>query len=338
MRRLGAVITAMIITLAVTVPAIAHGPDPVLGELFAQSKVLQYRWSPAGAPPTDMKTAIGAARDDANASRKSKAPTYDYDSGASNDIYYGTNVACGVNGLACFQRNPPGAFDMWFRENGHRFDWGTLRWCELSGSPDGCYDAENIALDELGHILVLGHHSNLSDDSDYKDAVVQTYSRTKPKSSYNAHVFGRCDVATLQQQYDVLTASTLYSTCLDVPTAATLAASATTVVSGSMITFTATLTSAGSGRLSNNAMSGRTVVLQQRTSSGWSDVMTMGAASAGGMYTASLTVRSSQDYRSLFRKPYNEGVRADGSAAVAITVTASCTTSICPSSPSVANP
>ena len=123
-----------------------------------------------------------------------------------------------MNGLACFRRDAPDWFAVYLRENGHRFDWGTLRWCEATDRPNGCYDAENITLDELGHVLGLDHHVNLPDDSDYGDAVVQTYSRTKPRAFYNAHVFGRCDVATLQQVYDVPTSSTLYSTCLDVPT------------------------------------------------------------------------------------------------------------------------
>jgi hypothetical protein len=329
-RRLGLLLGAALV-LAGVVPVVAHDPDPTFSELYAQNKVLQYRWSGSGTPPLDMRYAIHDARDDANASRKAKSPTFDYDTAAGNVIYYGTSVPCGVNGLACFQRDPPGWFGMWFRENGHRFDWGTLRWCELSGAPDGCYVAENIALDEFGHVLGLNHHDNFADDSDYKDAVVQTYSRTKPRTGYNAHVFGRCDVASLQQEYDVLTSTTLYSTCLDVPTVATLAASSTSVTAGAMVTFTATLTSDGSGRLSNNAMSGRTLVLQQRTSSGWADVLTMSGGSAAGTYTASLTVRSTQDYRALFRKPTNEGVRTDASGAVSITVSAACT-SLCPQS------
>ena len=57
----------------------------------------------------------------------------------------------------------------------------------------------------------------------------------------------------------------------------------------------------------------------------------MSAASAAGTYTASLTVRASQDYRALFRKPSNEGVRSDFSGTVSITVSASCT-SLCPQS------
>ena len=151
------------------------------------------------------------------------------------------------------RRNPPAKFGVWFRENGHRFDWGTLRWCELSGGPDGCYQVRNVMLDELGHVLVLDHHVNFGDDRDYDDAVVQTYSRTKPKAGWNAHAFGRCDVATLQQQYDVPSSTAAYSTCLDVPTTLSMSASRTSVVAGSMVTFTATLGSDGTGKLSNNA-------------------------------------------------------------------------------------
>ena len=277
-----------------------------------------------------MKDSIKQAADDANASRLSKAPTFDFDSGSVNDVYYGTDVPCGINGLACMRRNPPAKFGVWFRENGHRFDWGTLRWCELSGGPDGCYQVRNVMLDELGHVLVLDHHVNFGDDRDYDDAVVQTYSRTKPKAGWNAHAFGRCDVATLQQQYDVPSSTAAYSTCLDVPTTLSMSASRTSVVAGSMVTFTATLGSDGTGKLSNNAVSGRTVVLQQRLSSGWSDVATMTAGSAG-RYAWSLNAWSTRDYRALFRKPSGEGLRSSTSPVVTVVVATSCQAS-CPQS------
>ena len=294
-----------------------------------RARTLKFRW--AGGPPADMKDAIKAAAADANASRRSKAPTFDYDADAGNAVTYGGNVPCGVNGLACMRRDPPGWFGVWFRENGHRFDWGTLRWCELSGGPDGCYQVRNVMLDELGHVLVLDHHDNFGDDRDYDDAVVQTFSRTKPRSGWNAHEFGRCDVATLQQQYDVPSATSLYSTCLDVPTDLSIGASRTAVIAGSMVTFTATLGSDGNGKLSNNALSSRTVVLQQRLSSGWSDVATMNPASAAGTYSWSLNAWSSRDYRALFRKPGNEGLRSSSSSAVTVTVATGCQ-AVCPQS------
>ena len=108
---------------------------------------------------------------------------------------------------------------MWLREQGHVFDWGTLKWCQMYATPpNGCYDAETIALDEFGHIEILGHHDNYDDDRDYLDAVVQTFSRTKPRAGYDMHVLGRCDVATLQREYDVVDSIAKYSTCLDIDT------------------------------------------------------------------------------------------------------------------------
>ncbi len=320
--------------VATLVPALAtvtaHSPNPMLGGgLFAQNQALDYRWATGGTPPTAMKTAINAAAEDSNASRRSKAPIFGYVSGASNPIYYGVDAQCGVNGLACFSRTAPTSFRMWLRENGHRYDWGTLRWCEMTGDPDGCYEAETISLDEFGHILGLDHHVNYADDSDYQDAVVQTYSRTKPRAGWNAHVYGRCDIAALQQAYDVLTTSTLYSTCLDVPSALALTTSMTNVVAGSVVTHTATLKSAGSGRLSNNYVTGRTVVLQRRTATGWADMQVMTPGSSG-TYTAQVVVSSAMDVRALFRKPSNEGLRTSASGTISFALIQPCTGQLCP--------
>jgi hypothetical protein len=313
------------------VPADAHAPDPVLsGGLFAQNADLRYRWGTGGTPPAAIRTAVTEAAGDSNASRRSKAATFTYDSGGDNTVYYGVDVPCGVNGLACFRRDAPTWFGVWLRENGHRYDWGVLRWCELNGDPDGCYDAENVVLDELGHVLGLDHHVNYADDSDYADAVVQTYTHAKPRVGWHAHVFGRCDVATLQQQYDVAAWTTPYSTCLDVPTRTTLAGSPTSLVAGSRVTFTATLTTAGDGRLSNNPMSGRVVVLQRRSGTTWVDVLTLGPGTAAGSYTGSLTMQGIGDYRAAYRKTSTEGVRTSTSAAVSITVAAGCMEKVCP--------
>jgi hypothetical protein len=314
---------ALLATGAALLPvasATAHDPDPVFsGGPMTPGSVLRYQWASGGVPPSAMKTAIKAAAGDANASRASKAPTFSHVSSSSNAIYYGTSVPCGANGLACMRRSTPDWFGIWLRENGHRFDWGTLRWCELTGSPKGCYRAETITLDELGHVLGLDHHVNFGDDRDYEDAVVQTYSHTKPGTGWNADRFARCDVAALQQLYDVPTSSTLYSTCLKIPTTLSLAASSTYVMAGSSVTFTARLHSDGTGKLSNNLISSRKVVLQRYVDGAWSDVGTMSAGSSG-TYHISLEVWSATTYRARFRKPSNEGLKASSSPSVSISV------------------
>ena len=109
----------------------AHGPDPFFsGGPFGQNQDLRFRWRAGAEPTAAIKTAITAAAADANASRGSKAATFTYDAAGANPIGYGLGATCGVNGLACFTRTAPTGFTMWLREQGHVFDWGTLKWCQ----------------------------------------------------------------------------------------------------------------------------------------------------------------------------------------------------------------
>jgi hypothetical protein len=121
----------------------------------------------------------------------------------------------------------------------------------------------------------------------------------------------------------VLDSRTRYSTCLSVPTTLSMTASSSWVTAGSPVTFTAHLGTNGSGKLSNNKVTDRTVVLQERLSSGWSDVVTL-APVAAGTYRATVAMRSDRDYRARFRKPSNEGLQASSSGVVSVSITGSC--------------
>jgi hypothetical protein len=312
---------AVVLGAASPGPAAAHGPDPTLGGgLFAQDQDLRFRWRSGAEPIAVIRTAIKAAAGDAGGTRGSRAATFTYDTAGTNLIGYGPGATCGVNGLACFTRTAPTSFTMWLREQGHVFDWGTLRWCQTYASPpNGCYDAETISLDEFGHVEGLNHHGNYGDDRDYLDAVVQTYSRTKPSAGWNAHAFGRCDVATLQLQYDVPSTSAKYSTCLDLET--DLALSATRVVNA--ITLHASLgvvDLASYARVGGNAVSGRAVTLQRRPigSTTWSTVGTM-TVGAMGTYSLSYQIYGDTEFRAVFKAPSDEGLRGDTSGTVAVT-------------------
>lgn len=328
---------ALIVALAaasVTTPVLAHDPDPALsGGTFNQNQALEFRWRSGSEPPSAIRTAVLGAAGDSNATRASRAATFTYDSTAANPIGYGTGT-CGVNGLACFTRTAPTGYTMWFREHGRVFDWGSLRWCQMQSSPtNGCYDAETIALDEFGHVEILNHHVNFADESDYTDAVVQTYSRTRPKTGWDMHVYGPCDTATLQMKYDLSSLSSLYSRCLDLVTVLTLSISDTSVPYAGLVDFTAYLkvaTNTDYGRLSANPIGGRTIRLQRRAigSTTWANLVTLPASSTAGTYPASLRLYSTADFRAVFSTPSNEGVRGDTSPTVRITV-APCTAN-CP--------
>jgi hypothetical protein len=200
-----------------------------------------------------------------------------------------------------------------------------LRWCQAYTTwPNGCFDVENIMLDEFGHVEILNHHSNYSGESDYLDAVVQTKSRARPDAGWNAHAFGRCDVASLQVQYDMQGWGAKYSTCLDLATTLSLGANAGYVGYGGTVTLTATLKvadNAAYSRLALNPVSLRTVTLQRRPPGGtWATVGTMSAGATSGTYTRAVQLFARTEFRALFAKPYDEGLRAATSSTVTVAI------------------
>jgi hypothetical protein len=191
--RWSAVIAVVTIAAALPSTTLGHGPDPAISSsAWTPNQALPWTWASTQVPPAWLQAAFERATADSNASRSSRAGIFVRQSGTSNTVAYGEPTGCSPAGIACFSRNVPYSYRIWFRAHGFRFDWGTLRWCQgPSGYVNGCFDVENIALDELGHVEGLGHHLNYGDERDYRDAVVQTASRVKPQSGWDAHVYGR---------------------------------------------------------------------------------------------------------------------------------------------------
>jgi hypothetical protein len=339
--RLAGPLVAGLATLSIAAGSVmAHGPDPSLGgTLWAQDQVLFYGWKTGQVPPSWMIPAIDAAAADASITRSARAATFARPVGAAASlIAYGEPTGCTAAGIACFDRSgAPSSFRMWFRAHGYVFDWGTLRWCQgLATIANGCFDAENVALDEFGHVDVLNHHLNQADGSDYLDAVVQTVARARPDAGWNAHALGRCDTARLQLEYDRLSYGSLFSSCLAIPTTTSLAASVTSLSAGSSVRFTATLmtTSSTANRaLASDPVSARTVTLQRRTSStgAWSGVGAMTpSTTTAGTYSLSVSPTATYEWRAVFTPATGDGALGSASVVVKVTVGA-CTGTGCPS-------
>jgi hypothetical protein len=307
---------------------VAHGPDPLLGSTpWEQNEVLNYQWASGQVPPAWLATAIDSGAADSNASRKSKAATYKRTDSAPSKIAYGGAVPCSSYGIACMNRSGvPNSFGVWFRPHGAVLDWGTLRWCQAQSQPtNGCYDARRVALDEFGHVEILGHHANYDDESDYLDAIVQFAGRSRPKEGWDYHTYGRCDVARLQLEYELQSPADPVSTCLSLPTTVSIAApssvssGASTRVTGELEIASAT----AARRLSGDPLSRRTVVLQKREvgAASWSALLTMTSISgADGSYSGLFWPTATADYRLVFDAPSSEGLKDDTSAIVRITV------------------
>jgi hypothetical protein len=327
-------------TLAGVGVTLAHGPDPLLGTgLWQKDQVVPYQWSSISTPPTWMATAIDLGAGDVAESRASRAAVFVRAASANGIIAYGGWVPCDSYGIACMDRTGMwnGTFGVWFRPHGWAFDWGLLRWCQAMSTPtNGCYDAENVALDELGHVEILGHHVNYADESDFTDAVVQTAARARPRTGWDQHAFGRCDVARLQLEYERRDPANPVSTCLLLGSSTVLAASSTSIWAGDSVRFNVTLKiAAGSAAvsMSGDPLSNRAVLLQRRLpgASTWTTVATMTASSSTeGAYSLTWSPTTTYDWRASF-SPAGEGLTSSSSALIRVTV-GGCTGTGCPQS------
>jgi hypothetical protein len=333
-----ALVVGFLMTAAIAAPASAHGPNPVIGTtLWGRDQVVPYTWDSALVPPAWMVAAIDAGAADVGESRGSRAALFVRQAGAASRVAYGL-TPCPSYGIACMDRTGvPNKFaGMWFRPQGWSFDWGTLRWCQYYATfPTGCYDVENVSLDELGHMEILWHHVNYSDESDYLDSVVQASAHTKGHVGWNEHVFGRCDTARLQLEYERQSASDRVSTCLSLATALTLTATPTSAYLGTTVTFASSLrigVASSAEAMSGDALSSRTVLLQRRPvgSSTWTTVATM-APGPSGAYTASWSPTDTYDWRASFATPANEGIKGTTSPVERVTISG-CSGIGCPQS------
>lgn len=343
-RRLVATLVATLAAVAVLVatigPVTAHAPDPIFGgSLWAPDQVVGYSWKSNQIPPSWMTLPIDAGAADARNTRASRAARFTRATGATSLIAYGEPTGCSPAGIACMNRSgAPSSFRMWFRAHGYAFDWGKLRWCQgLTTIANGCYDVENVALDEFGHVEILAHHATYADESDYLDAVVQEAARARDEDGWDAHAFGRCDVARLQLEYERIAATDLFSTCLKVATTTTLAAGATSISAGQSVRFTAILRAANTSTnraLANDPISGRRVLLQRRLvgASTWTTVATMtSSTTTAGSYATTVSPTATYEWRAAFSTPTNEGLTGSGSSVVKVTVYGGCMSG-CPSS------
>lgn len=320
--------------LASIAPATAHSPDPLLGATaWAQDQVVPYTWEPGLVPPAWLATAIDQGAADSNASRGSRAAIYQRQASAPSTIAYGGAVPCSSYGIACMNRTgvPDSFAGMWFRPHGTVLDWGTLKWCQAQATPsNGCYDARQTALDEFGHIEMLGHHENFADGSDFRDAIVQFAPHSKPNAGWDDHVYGRCDVARLQLEYELQSSSSAVSTCLSLSTTLTIGTTSAYVQPGGTTKITGALeiaVSTAAKRMSGDPLSTRSIQLQRREIgySTWTTVGTLGAVSGSpGDYAITIKPPSTGDYRLLYDAPTTEGLRDSTSSVITITVAVLC--------------
>jgi hypothetical protein len=175
-----------------------------------------------------------------------------------------------------------------------------LPWCQISNAA-GCYDVRHIVLHEMGHVFGLVDRENSSltvmNGAQYPVSV---------SSSNGGRLnYGECDVAGLQQIYNVFNAMSRYSPCLRaINVSLALGSDRTTLYGGASAILTATLkVASGSGRFTNNLLSGRGVWLEvSYDNATWHRAGAMPEVSTG-VYRSSVSGGSTRYVRAVFDNP-----------------------------------
>jgi hypothetical protein len=283
---------------------------------WAQDRKLTYRWKPGAVPPSWARQALQNGAADATTSAAARGPRFVHDSGAANEVSYSGTMAgfCGSAAIACAGRAMPSYWGVWIRPYGTDFAWGTLRWCQKTSSSSRCFDIRRVMLHELGHIAGLNHPSSAGFTLAPGDSVMQAITPSRPQPGASRHAFGRCDVATLQELYDTPDNKTAISSCNDVATTLSLSASPWTIEKGRSVKLVATLKvadKAAYGRLGGNPLNGRSVKLKYRRAGSddpWKTAW-MRSAYRQGRYDVTLAPAATWEYKAVFNRPADEGLR-----------------------------
>ncbi|GEM_PF-1883069 len=319
-------------------PVVALRPVPEWNGLRPPAGVpLGYRPPAADGAPAWLRTAIDAAVEDAARSRRSRAPVFRRDPEANGVFRYTTIFPAGpcADGIACATWSWPDTWQIRIRAHGFPFRWGTLRWCQVDPS-DGCFDVERVILHELGHIIGLGHPESEGWSLPVRETVMQHITPARPAPGSAMHAFGPCDVATLQERFDLPTAAGLVSTCNDPETELALTVDEVPDARTGTLTFRASLRiveDARWGRLAGNRLAGRQVELQRRPlddpAARWS-VFWMREEPTAGRYSLALVPDRTAEYRAVLRRDPEDGIRPVTSDRVVVRGPDGCVAAPCP--------
>ena len=317
------------LTPAALQPAGAARPTPNFAAgAWPKDKRLTFRWKAGATPPSWAKPPLKSGATDASNSSVARSPDFVYSASGANAVAYTGSLPgfCGINAIACAARSMPSYWGVWIRPHGTDLPWGTLRWCQKTGSSSGCFDVRRVMLHELGHVTGLNHPSASGFTLSSGDSVMQGITPARPAAGASRHTFGRCDVATLQELYDTPDNQTGISTCNDVATSLTLAADRYSMRRGQAVTLTATLkvaTNTAYRQLSANPLNGRALQLKYRragSNTAWKATW-MRPLYKQGRYEVTLRPGATWEFKAVFPKPGNEGLRYSRSSVTKVRVT-----------------
>jgi hypothetical protein len=312
---------------AVILPLGAPRPVPVFSAGgWPRDKRLTFRWQAGAVPPDWAKGPLKATAADASTSSAARSPDFEFKRGVANSIRYTPSFPSFCrSGIACAQRLMySGFWTAWIRPHGTEFLWGTLRWCQKR-QKSGCFDVRRVLIHELGHVTGLNHPETLGIRLPAHATVMHAITPADPSAGSSKHRFGACDVASLQELYDVPRRKTRISRCNDVATSIRLWADETSVKRGSAVHLKAELKildKVAYGRLGGNLLDGRSVKLRYRkagSDDAWITIW-MKTRTRPGRYGLTIEPQATWEFRAVFPKPADEGLRFSRSQTLEVKV------------------
>ena len=242
---------------------------------WPQDASLPFRWHASAEPPDWVKTPVVEAARDAAETSVARSPVVKVGQDTDASVRYTSAFPTFCRyGIACAWRDMPSWWTVFIRPHGTDFSWGRLRWCQKSDA-DGCFDLRRVMIHELGHIFGLDHPENAGFRLGTWDTVMQPITPARPQASWARHAYGPCDVASLQELYDVPSHASPISRCQDLETRLTWRpASAASVPANGSASWrtcaspTATATAGWVGTSSTDARSSSSTARWAATASG----------------------------------------------------------------------
>ena len=308
------------VALAQLLPAGADRPVPSFpAGAWPRDKRLSFRWPSTAVPPSWARNALKAAASDATDSSFARSPRFMHDQGASNSVRYTGNFPSFCQrGIGCAQRiMSAGWWSTWLRPQGTEFSWGTLRWCQKNEHAS-CFDIRRVLLHELGHVSGLNHPETQGSRMSPFKSIMSAITPTKRSPGGSRHRYGSCDVATLQEMYDVPSRKTLISRCNDVATSLRFWSDKDVITRGDTVRLKAELRiddRAAYGLLRGNPLDDRAVRLRFRKAGSDDEWTTawMKPRTKPGRYELSMNPSGTWEYRAVFVAPDAEGLNTSRS-------------------------